>query len=281
MAGSAKPAFTTSNWARQIERFVLVTLLVLGGTTIVASSWARDLATPRVTLLGADRGIAALITASSARVLILDGTDPVELGNAFERAKHPGLDRLDLMIVSGNAAAAGIAPRVIELLQPRMVIAVGGTASLDTAGIVPGKIVEHTTEIELPDGVLLTIEVWPAASGENGDVTWSVMIERGGASVYWVADREALMQDDLPTEVDMVIIGRGKPADDTPFPTTRIIAAAAESVNGPELRALALETVGPDTETVRVFAGETTRIELDPEGIRSVDGSTVAATPAP
>ena len=158
-------------------------------------------------------------------------------------------------------------------------IAVGSTASLDTAGIVPGKIIEHTTEIELPDGVFLTIEVWPAASGENDDVTWSVMIRRGGASIYWVADREALMQDDLPTQVDMVIIGRGKPADDTPFPATRIIAAAAESVTGPELRALALETIGPNSDTARVFAGEITRIELDPEGIRSVEGSTVAATP--
>jgi hypothetical protein len=266
---------------RAIERFVLVTLVLLGGTTIVAASasWARDLATPRVTLLGAERGISALITASSARVLILNGTDAAELGNAVEKAKHPGLDRLDVMIVSGNAAAADIAPRMIELLRPRLVLAVGSAASLETASIVPDRIIDHTTEIELPDGVLLTVELWPAAGGENDDVTWSVMIERGGATVYWVADREALMQDEVPDEANVVVIGRGQPATDTQFPATRIIVAAGESITGPELRARALDAIGPDSETVRIFAGETTRIDLDPEGIRSVDGGTMVATP--
>jgi len=264
---------------RAIERFVLVTLVLLGGTTIVAASWARDLATPRVTLLGAERGISALITASSARVLILNGTDAAELGNAVEKAKHPGLDRLDVMIVSGNAAAADIAPRMIELLRPRLVLAVGSAASLETASIVPDRIIDHTTEIELPDGVLLTVELWPADGGENDDVTWSVMIERGGATVYWVADREALMQDEVADEANVVVIGRGQPATDTQFPATRIIVAAGESITGPELRARALDAIGPDSETVRVFAGETTRIDLDPEGIRSVDGGTMVATP--
>jgi hypothetical protein len=264
---------------RAIERFVLVTLVLLGATTIVATSWARDLATPRVTLLGADRGISALITASSARVLILNGADAAELGNAVEKAKHPGLDRLDVMIVSGNTAAADIASRMIELLGPRLVLAVGSAASLEKAGIVPDKIIDRTTEIELPNGVLLTVELWPAAGGENDDVTWSVMIERAGATVYWVADREALMQEGLPDEANVVVIGRGQPANDTPFPSTRIIVAAGESISGPELRARASAAIGPDSETVRVFEGEITRIDLDPEGIRSVDGGTLAATP--
>ena len=277
MATAAKS--TSGNMGRAIERFVLVTLVLLGGTTIVAASWARDLATPRVTVLGAERGISALITASSARVLILNGTDAAELGNAVEKAKHPGLDRLDVMIVSGNAAAADIAPRMIELLRPRLVLAVGSAASLETASIVPDRIIDHTTEIELPDGVLLTVELWPAAGGENDDVTWSVMVERGGATVYWVADREALMQDEVPDEANVVVIGRGQPATDTQFPATRIIVAAGESITGPELRARALDAIGPDSETVRIFAGETTRIDLDPEGIRSVDGGTMVATP--
>jgi hypothetical protein len=270
---------TSGSLSRMIERFVLVTLVFLGGTTIVTASWARDLATPRVTLLGAERGVSALITASSARVLILNGTNVTELGNAVERARHPGLDRLDVMIVSGNGATASFAPQMIELLRPRMVLAVGSDASLATANIVPDKIVDHTTEIELPDGITLTIEVWPAAGGENDDVTWSVMIERGGASVYWVADREALMQDELPHEANVVVVGRGKPTGDTPFPMTNAIAAAGESITGPELRALALNAIGPETETVRVFAGETNRIDLDPAGIQSIDGGTLAATP--
>jgi hypothetical protein len=270
---------TSGSLSRMIERFVLVTLVFLGGTTIVTASWARDLATPRVTLLGAERGVSALITASSARVLILNGTNVTELGNAVERARHPGLDRLDVMIVSGNGATASFAPQMIELLRPRMVLAVGSDASLATANVVPDKIFDHTTEIELPDGITLTIEVWPAAGGENDDVTWSVMIERGGASVYWVADREALMQDELPHEANVVVVGRGKPTGDTPFPLTNAIAAAGESITGPELRALALNAIGPETETVRVFAGETNRIDLDPAGIQSIDGGTLAATP--
>lgn len=258
---------------------MLVTLILLGGTTIVAASWARDMATPRVTLLGAGRGVSALITASSARVMILNGSDVAELGNAFEKARHPGLDRLDVMIVSGNEAAANLAPRMIELLQPRLVLAVGGVASLQTAHIIPDRVIDHTTEVELPHGVVLTVEVWPAAGGANDDVTWSVMIERGGASVYWVADREALMQDDLPHEANVVVIGRGKPAADTPFPVARVIIAAGESISGPDLRARALNASGPETETARIFAGEITRIDLDPEGIRSVAGATRAATP--
>ncbi len=279
MASSPKPPSKTHGKGQLIERFVLVTLLLLGGTTIVAASWAKDYSTPRVTLLGADRGIAALVTAGSARVLLLSGTNAAELGNAIEHARHPGLDRLDIMIVPGNAAAADLAPRAIQLLQPRMVIAVGSTASLDTAGIVPDRIIDHSTELELPDGIVVTIEVWPSANGENDDVTWSAMIERAGASVYWVSDREALMQEEMPNDADVVVLGRGKPAKDTPFPQTRAIVAAGESVTGPELRDLALNSIGTEVETVRIFAGETTRIDLDPEGIRSVAGGTLAGTP--
>ena len=280
MASSAAPAFKSGGWGRQIERFVLVLLVVLGATSIVTASWAHDLSTPRVTLLGADRGVSVLVTAGSSRVLILSGTDPAELGNAVSDARHPGLDRIDLMIVSGNASAAELAPRAIQLLQPRMVVVIGGTASLEKSGIVPGKIIDHTTAIELSEGVTITIEVWPAAGGENEDVTWAAMIDRGGASVYWVSDREALMQEELPDEVDVTIVGRGKPAGDTPFPKTRVIVAAAESIEGPDFRALALDSIGPEVETVRIFAGEATRIDLDPEGIRVVDGGTPAGTPA-
>jgi hypothetical protein len=269
----------SGNWGRLLERFVLVTLVCLGGMSIVSASWARDLATPRVTLLGANRGISAFVTTGSARVLILGGTDPTTLANAFSDARHPGLDRLDLIIVSGNAAGADLATRTITLLQPRMVLVVGGTASLDSAGIQSGKVIDHTTVIELPEGVSITIEVWPAANGENDDVTWSAMIERGGATVYWVSDREALMQDELPEEANVTVIGRGKPAATTPFPISRVIVSAGESIGGPDLRSVALATLGPGTETVRVFAGDLTRIELDPARIRSVDGATLAATP--
>jgi hypothetical protein len=247
--------------------------------SIVGFSWARDLSTPRVTLLGADRGVSAFITAGPARVLVLGGTDSTELGNAVSHAQHPGLDRIDLLIVSGNAAAVEFAAKTIDLLEPRMVIAVGQSANLEAAGVTPGRVIDHTTEIELPEGVLLTIEVWPAADGENDDATWSVMIERGGASVYWVADREALMQYPLPEEANVVVLGRGKPAADTLFPEARVIAAAGESTSGPELREIALASLGPDTEAVRIFAGETRRIELDPEGIRTVSGATRAASP--
>lgn len=279
MEHSPTPEANLRSLGRSIELFVLVTLVFLGGATIVSASWANDYSTPRVTLLGADRGISALVTAGSARVLILNGTDFAELGNAVAQARHPGLERIDIAIVSGNAAASGLVPRVIELMQPRMVIAVGGTASLDISGIVPGKVIDHTTELELPDGVSITIELWPSADGENDDVTWAATIERGGASVYWVSDREALMQEEMPAETDVTVLGRGKPANDTPFPNTRVIAVAGESVFGPELRTLALDSIGPDAQTVLVFAGETTRIDLDPEGIRSVAGGTLAASP--
>jgi hypothetical protein len=258
---------------------VLVTLVLLGGMSIIGFAWARDMSEPRVTLLGADRGVSAFITAGSARVLVLGGTDSAELGNAVAHAQHPGLDRIDLLIVSGNAAAVELAAKMVDLLEPRMVIAVGGPENLEEAGITPARVIDHTTEIELPEGVLLTIEVWPAADGENEDATWSVMIERGGASVYWVADREALMQYPLPEEANVMVLGRGKPASDTPFPSARIIAAAGESVSGPDLREIALNSFGPDAETVRVFAGETKRIELDPEGIGTVSGATRAASP--
>jgi len=262
-----------------IERFVLVALVALGATTVVATSWARDFSTPRVTLLGAERGVSILVTAGTARVLIIEGTNATELGNALSKARHPGLDRLDIAIVSGNAAASRMVSRAIRLLAPRMVIAIGSDTILAANGISPAMVIHRTTEIDLPEGVRITIEVWPSNSGESESVTWSAMIERGGAAVYWVSDREALMQEGLPIKADITVIGRGKPAADTPFPRTRTIAAAGESIDGPDLRAIAAETIGPDTETLRVFAGETLRIALDPEGIRGVTGATIAGSP--
>jgi hypothetical protein len=220
-----------------------------------------------------------LITAGEARVLIVNGTDPAALGNAISKARHPGLDRLDLMIVSGNAAAAEMVPRAIELLNPRSMMTVGGVASLAGTSLVPRKVILRSTEVELPEGVSITIEVWPSANGENDDVTWSARIERGGASVYWVSDREDLMQDSLPDAVDVTVIGRGAPAADTPFPITRAIVVSGESISGPDLRAIALDALGSEGETKRVFAGEDLRIDLDLEGIRTVSGSTSAGTP--
>lgn len=254
-------------------------LLALGGTTIATASWARDFAQPRATLLGAERGISVLVTAGAARVLIVNGTDSAALGNAMSKARHPGLDRLDLMIVTGNAAGAELVPRAIELLKPRSVITIGSVASLAATSIIPLQVIEHSTEIELPDGVTIAIEVWPAADGENDDVTWSATIERGGASVYWVSDREELMQDSLPETADVTVIGRGAPADDSPFPNTHVIVAAGESISGPDLRATALDSIGPEVETLRIYSGEDVRIDLDPEGISTVSGSTPAGSP--
>ncbi len=279
MIGGTSSSSSGRSWSRTIELFAFVFLVALGGTTVVTASWARDYAHARVTLLGSERGISMLITAGEARVLIVNGTDPAALGNAISKARHPGLDRLDLMIVSGNAAAAEMVPRAIELLNPRSMMTVGGVASLAGTSLVPRKVILRSTEVELPEGVSITIEVWPSADGENDDVTWSARIERGGASVYWVSDREDLMQDSLPDAVDVTVIGRGAPAAYTPFPITRAIVVSGESISGPDLRAIALDALGSEGETKRVFAGEDLRIELDLEGIRTVSGSTSAGTP--
>lgn len=281
MASTATSVSDSRNWVSLIERFILIALVALGGMTIVTASWARDFASPRVTLLGTERGISLLITTGSTRVLVLAGSNPTELGNAIAKARHPGLDRIDLMIVSGNPAATELAQRSIQLLHPRMILAVGSDASLRSSGIVPGKLIDHTTEIDLPNGVVLTIEVWSSEGGDGDDVTWSVMIERGGAAVYWVADREALLQEELPDSANITIMGRGSPAKDTPFPRSRVIVAAGESISGPDLRATALDALGPETETARIYAGEITRIELDPQGIHSMDGTTMARSPIP
>jgi len=214
-------------------------------------------------------------------VLIVNGTDPASLGNAVSKARHPGLDRLDLMIVSGNSAAAQLVPRAIALLNPRVVMSVGSAASLSETTIAPTKVIEHSTAIELPDGVIITIDVWLAAGGENDDVTWSARIDRGVASVYWVSDHEDLMNNSLPGKVDVTVIGRGAPANDTPFPNSRVIVTAGESISGPELRSMAFNALGSETAILRVFAGEDVRIDLDLQGIRSVSGASQAASPTP
>ncbi len=279
MANPSRSSSGGRSWARKLELFAFIFLLALGGTTIATASWARDYAQPRATLLGSDRGISVLVTAGAARVLIVNGTDSAALGNAVSKARHPGLDRLDLMIVSGNAAAADLVPRAIEILNPRSVMTVGGVASLAGTSIVPIKVVEQSTEIELPDGVMIALEVWPAADGENDDVTWSAAIERAGASIYVASDREELHQNSLPDESDITVVGRGAPAGDSPFPNTRAIVVAGESISGPDLRDIARESVGSEVETRRVFSGEAVRIALDPEGIAAVSGSTPAASP--
>jgi hypothetical protein len=279
VTGTSAQAKSGRSLGRTFERLVLVCLLSLGATTIVSTAWARDYAEPRATLLGSDRGISVLVTSGAARVLIVNGSDPAALGNAISKSRHPGLDRLDLMIVSGNAAAAQLVPRAIDILQPRAVMTIGTPASLEGTSIEPMKVIDRATAIELPDGVTITIDVWPAAGGENDDVTWSATIRRGSAALYWVADREALMPEYLPEGVDVTVFGRGAPTDDTPLPISRVVVAAGESISGPELRATVLDPQMPDIETKRVFAGETVRIDLDLEGIRSVSGAIPAASP--
>lgn len=251
----------------------------MGATTIVTASWARDYQQPRATLLGSDRGVSLLVTAGPARVLIVSGTDADELLSALDKARHPVLDRIDILIVSGNAAAAEVAERAIELTSPREVMTVGSAASLAETSTVPVEIIENTTQIELPESVTVLVEVWPAANGENEDVTWSALVERAGASVYWVSDREDLMQESMLEAADVVVIGRGAPTDTTPFPRTDTIVVAGESISGPELRALALDSLGPEVTTKRIYAGEEVRIDLDPAGIDSVPGADPVGSP--
>lgn len=279
MTSGAKIRFHRRSWSRTLELFVFAFLVALGGTTIVTVSWARDYSEPRATLLGSDRGVSVLVTAGAARVLIVNGTDSAALGNAMSGARHLGLDRLDLMIVSGNAAAAGLVPRAIAVLNPREVISVGSVASLSGTAVTPRKVIYRSTDIELPEGVTITIEVWPAVDGEDDDVTWSAHIERGGASIYWVSDRAALMEEWQPEAADVVVFGRGSPVGTTRLPDAQVVVVAGESISGPDLRAVALEALGPEVETKRVFAGEDHRIDLDPEGIRTLPGSILAGSP--
>lgn len=277
---SGEPAsFKGRSWVRTVELAVFCLLVALGATTVVSFAWARDYAEPRVTLMGADRGISALVTAGPARVLILNGTDSAALGNAVSKSRHPGLDRIDLVIASGNASAAGLVAQAVAMLDPRSVMTVGSTLSLDGTNRTPRKVIDRSTEIEMPDGVVITIDVWPAADGENDDVTWSATVHRGAASVYLVSDREELMQDSMPERVDITVFGRGAPAGDTPLPITRVIVVAGESISGPDLRSIANDSLGPDVETKRVFAGETLRIALDPTGITTVSGAVPASSP--
>lgn len=270
---------SSRGWQRTVEVFVFVVLVSLGATTIVTASWALDYDRARAVLLGSDRGVSLLVTAGSARVLIVSGTDPSALGNALSKSRHPGLDRIDLLIVSGNAGAANMAARAIQMVRPRMVITVGSEASLVDAGRTPDLVITRATEVELPHGVEILVDVWPAAQGENDDVTWSARVERAGASVYWVSDRETLMLESLPEEADVTVIGRGRPADDTPFPSTNTVVVAGESISGPEFRRLIEDVSGAETTTLRIFSDENVRIGLDPDGIDAVDGAIAAASP--
>lgn len=255
-------------------------LVALGSTTIVTASWARDFASPRVTLLGAERGIALLITSGSSRVLLLGGSNPTELGNAIAKARHPGLDRIDVMIVSGSVGTTDMTQRSIRLLAPRMIITVGTDASLQNSDIVTDKTIDRATEIELSNGVVLTIDVWSSSEDDTDETTWAVKIERGGASVLWVADRGALEQNGLPETTDIIILGNGKPNSRIPFPRARVVVAAGESISGPEMRSIAGNAIGPDVEIARLYAGEITRIDLAPQGIRSIDDAIPVASPA-
>jgi hypothetical protein len=256
-----------------LAAFLVIAIPAFG----IEIAWARDLYQPRVTVIGSDRGLSAFVTSGSSRLLIVSGNDPAAFGNALAHARHPGLSRIDLIIAGGEPATSRLAAYAIDRVNPGYVIVAGDDSSLLESGLHVDEATTHPRRIELQGGMTVTLDVASRGAQSESDV-WTVVIERGATRIVFVSHPDAI--DALPIRGPMaaLIIGRGNAHLTTTFPDARLVVADGESISGPDLRSVVGESLGPEALTLRVFAGETSRLDFVEGGLKVSENAQRADT---
>ena len=225
---------------------VLLGIIVASSVTLVS---ARRYSEPSIYLLGSGRGLSALVTSETNRILIANGTDPAALATAFRTARPDLIRRIDLVILLPGATER-LAERAVEMTSPRRVYALPNER-FHPAGRIDGL------QIHPMDG--------PSSITISDDVRLSIVpgITRGWEIEVAIGHVTILLSEHVParpsSDIDLVVV-MGDALDDW-LTALRVPLVAAED-------AADNNTPRPSKEPfVLLEREEVTRIRVTSSGI--------------
>lgn len=262
---------------------LMVTVVVSTTTVLVDAGWREELRRPRVALLGAGGQLSVLVTAGEARLLVATGDDPVAFGNALTRVRRATAPRLDVLLVAGEdrrllAPAAIVGERRVGFLASLGPL--GSSAEAATVGTTAVPVLSGSRRFVLPEGVRVTVEVGggdgveDAAGGEaeGVGVSWRMVVERGSSSVVVVSDGEAAARFPAIEAASVLVVAGEDPLASWEEVPAAVFVAAAEAVEGQEVRQAAVGAVDAPGWSVRVHPGEVASLAFGSGGVELAAG---------
>jgi len=252
----------------------LVTMLLSGAATAAISvAWANDLASPRVTVLGAGNRLSLLVTAGEARLLIATGNDATHFGNALAQARHPTTRRIDILLVAGQGDDL-IAPASIRNdASVRYAAAItpldGAPAAFVTAGEgLPPLATPRRFRLNDEISVIVETHQSDAVGDTPAAAAWRVLVRRGATTVVVLSDGMAASAFPSPGAVAAVVVaGENPPAAWSSMPAPILILGGSDVIEGRELRAAAKNILDEERWALRVHPGEALPLRFVESGL--------------
>lgn len=268
---------------RLLAAGALAFVVALAAASALGSAWAQDLAQPGVRVLGTGRGLAVLVTAGEARLLILTGDDGVAFGNALSRARRWTTGRIDVVLIGSPIADAAIL-READTLDARYIAYIGQRPRADLlAGtrLADLETIDRARRFVLPSGLTVTLEIvrLAAQADDPPAIAWRAAIDRGRTRVLVLSDGSAVGDFPWSGPVAALVLldGNAEPALREIKP--RALVVSAESVEGAELRNDIAPALAGETWAIRVFPGYATRLDFIDRGL-ALPGEAVALHPS-
>ena len=256
-----------------------VTVLVFGPA---AALQRRDWTKPAVVVLGSGSALSVLVLAGEARILLADGDDPDAFGNALSSVQPWSARRIDAVVNVGTDANRRVAQALVGNPHVRTVwslVSPGPTSTGDPLADVPAM--ARTQQMQLPNGVGVTLEPWSSAPDPKRTDIWRVTVTHDGDRVVVLSDGAAATA--FPAQrADALVVAGAAPLAAVAVLAPAGLVAASGAVDGDEVRA---EPDPPLAWARRVFPGEAATIALGDHGIVPpregllVPEGTPAATP--
>lgn len=245
-------------------RYLVVVSLAFLAVSLVSVSWARDISTTRVTVLGGGTRAGLFITAGQARMLVVDGSDTAAFGNALAAARHPGLDRIDVLLVTGADTTFSLAARTLENTPARTVLGAGPLVSNPRLPWPDSMLDASGLQISLAPDFIVQVDTVP---GKNELAEqWRILIQHDGIVIALLSDAGAAPEFTWDQPVSLMILQRGDPGELAGYVRTDAIVVPGSEMKSYEVQAW-LEANEGTQHLLRVFPGETGTLEFTPDGL--------------
>ncbi len=223
---------------------------------VIGGTFAADMRTPAVIVLGSGSRLSVLVTAGSARLLLATGDDPVALGNALDLARHPTTRRIDILLVAGQArdlqAPAVIAAGDDDRFTARIGPSPDGSvpSSLQGAPSLPAE-----RRFRLPGDVTIVTR-WGSGADDRAGPVWAAVISRGSSSIAVLSEGRAVTLLGSVAAVNAIIVAGGDSLEALKTIDAGAIVMLGTEITGKELRQSSAALDEVSLWGARVFPGE-------------------------
>jgi hypothetical protein len=259
-----------TDWRSNVLTALIALMITIIGGSLVCLSWMRELQEPSVTFLGSGSDLSVLVSDGPARILLATGDDPIAFENAFLATQPLFARRIDLLLISGDAASLRVPEAARNATLPRQIAAVGELPpSPELEVMQPMEVLSGHRHIRLSGGTSIWIETQMPVGADPLDTTeeWRLSIDHGGTRIVVYSDGQSVPLFPPQRPASIVAVAGSDPLTFLTEGDGSVFVANATRIGGPELR----ESISaPDADTswiVRIHPGDAVRMELTPEGV--------------